>query len=83
MRYCSTSMTFTSPKKPYQYPDRGHDCQMSINDAFQDLWANSAAAGWGPEEIAYALYELTDNHSTALREKAALEVLLRGNKDQG
>ncbi len=45
-------MTFTPPKKPYQYPDRAIDCQASIDDAFQDLWDRSAAMGWGPEEIA-------------------------------
>jgi hypothetical protein len=29
--------------------------------------------GWGPEEIAAALYELTDNHLTGLRENETLE----------
>ena len=66
-------MTFTPPKKPYQYPDRAIDCQTSMDDAFRDLWDRSAAMGWGPEEIAAALYDLTDNHLTALRENDALD----------
>jgi hypothetical protein len=37
---------------------------------------NIAAAGWGPEEIAAAIYELTDNHLTALRENYVLDRLL-------
>ncbi|GLS29980.1 hypothetical protein SAMN04488498_104315 [Mesorhizobium albiziae] len=61
-------MTFTSPRNPDHYPDRDIDCQVSIDEAFRELWENIAAAGWGPEEIASALYELTDNHLTALRE---------------
>ena len=32
--------------------------------------------GWGPEDIAEALYELTANHLTGLREVAALKGLL-------
>ena len=65
-------MTFAPPKKPYQYPDRAIDCQVSMDDAFRDLWED-AAAGWGPEEIAAAIYELTDNHLTALRENYVLD----------
>lgn len=34
---------------------------------FASFGENLAAAKWGPEEIAAALYELTDNHLTALR----------------
>jgi hypothetical protein len=34
---------------------------------------NIGAEGWGPEEIAGALYELTANHLTALRENDALD----------
>ncbi|WP_394890478.1 hypothetical protein ACG873_03590 [Mesorhizobium sp. AaZ16] len=59
-----------------QYPDRAIDCQISIDEAFRDLWENVAAAGWGAEEIASAIYELTDNHLTALRENAAIDRLL-------
>ena len=55
------------PKKPYQYLDRAIDCQLSLDEAFRELWENVAAAGWGPEEIADALYELTDNHLAGLR----------------
>ena len=69
-------MTFTPPKKPYQYPDRAINCQASIDDAFQDLWDRSADIGWGPEEIAAALYDLTDNHLTALRQNQARDRLL-------
>jgi hypothetical protein len=35
-----------------------------------------AAAGWGPEEMAAAIYELTDNHLTARRENYVLDRLL-------
>jgi hypothetical protein len=66
-------MTFTPPKKPYQYPDRLIDCQVSMDGAFRDLWDRSAEMGWGPEEIAAALYELTDNHLAGLRENETLE----------
>ena len=62
--------SFSQPKKPYQDPDRAIDCKVSMDDAFRDLWDKSADMGWGPEEIAAALYELTDNHLTALREHA-------------
>jgi len=44
------------------------------------MWENLAAAGWGPDEIADALYELTDNHMTALRENEALDLRLAGSK---
>ncbi|GLS30733.1 hypothetical protein SAMN04488498_1295 [Mesorhizobium albiziae] len=64
---------FASPKHPDLYPDRPIDCQVSIDDAFREMWENIAAAGWGPEEIAGALYELTDNHLTALRENDSLD----------
>ena len=66
-------MTFTPPKHSHQYPDRLIDCQVALYDAFRELWENIAAAGWGPEEIAAALYELTDNHLTGLRETESLE----------
>ena len=54
-------MNFTPPKKPSHYPDRQIDCQVALDNAFRELWENTSAAGWGPEEIAAALYELTDN----------------------
>jgi len=56
------------PRRPDSYPDRGIDCQVAADEAFREVWENMAAAGWGPEEIAAALLELTDNHLTALRE---------------
>jgi hypothetical protein len=37
------------------------------------MWENIAAAGWAPEEIAGALYELTANHLIPLRENDALD----------
>ena len=58
-------------EEAYQYPDRAIDCQVSIDDAFRELWDKSADMGWGPEEIAAALYDLTDNHLTALRQNHA------------
>jgi hypothetical protein len=70
------ALRFTSPKKADHYPDRPIDCQVSIDGAFRELWESVAAAGWGPEEIAGAIYELTDNHLTALRENAAIDRLL-------
>jgi hypothetical protein len=66
---------FASPRNPDQYPDRDIDCQISIDEAFRELGDNIAAAGWGAEEIARALYELTDNHLTSLRENETLEGL--------
>ncbi len=62
------SLRVNPPKAAELYPDRDIDCQAAIDTAFRDLWENIAAAGWGREEIAGALYELTDNHLTALRE---------------
>lgn len=55
------------PRRPDAYPDRGIDCQQAADEAFREVWENMARAGWGPEEIAAAIYELTDNHLTALR----------------
>lgn len=55
------------PKRPDTYPDRGIDCQEAFDAAFREIWENMAAAGWGAEEIAAAVYELTDHHLTALR----------------
>ena len=52
------------------------DCQVALDDAFRELWENISAAGWGPEEIGAALYDLTDNHLTALRENQARDRLL-------
>ena len=65
-------MTFAPPKKPYQYPDRPIYCQVSMDDAFREC-GKIAAAGCGPEETAAAIYELTDNHLTALRENYVLD----------
>jgi hypothetical protein len=62
-------LPLSPPKKPYQYPDRAIDCQLSLDEAFRELWENITAAGWGPEEIADALYEL--NHLAGLRENDA------------
>lgn len=56
-----------SPRRQETYPDRGIDCQEAADEAFRVVWENMATAGWGPEEIAAAIYELTDNHLTALR----------------
>ena len=72
-------MTFAPPKKPYQYPDRAIDCQVSMDDAFRELWED-CGGGLGPEEIAAAIYDLTDNHLTALREQYALDRWLASEK---
>ncbi|TIP39605.1 hypothetical protein [Mesorhizobium sp.] len=69
-------LKFAPPKTADHYPDRAIDCQMSIDEAFREIWENVAAAGWGQEEIAGALYELTDNHLTALRENEFTELRL-------
>lgn len=55
------------PRRRETYPDRGIDCQEAADAAFREVWENMAEAGWGAEEIAAALYELTDHHLTALR----------------
>ena len=76
-------MTFDPPKKPYQYPDRLIDCQVAIDEAFQEMWEDIAAAGWGREEIANAIYELTDNHLTGLRENETVDRWLSNAKQSG
>lgn len=65
------------PRSCEQYPDRDIDCQEAADEAFRELWDNMAAARWGPEEIAAAILELTDNHLTALRmnEKTAEDII--------
>lgn len=60
-------MKLSPPRHQDHYPDRGIDCQEAADAAFREVWENLAAAGWGAKEIAAALYELTDNHLTALR----------------
>ena len=73
--------SFASPKYPHQYPDRAIDCQVSIDDAFREMWESISEAGWGPEEIACAIYDLTDNRLTALRENYALDRRLAAKGD--
>ena len=76
------SFQFSPPKIPNDYPDRPIDCQVAIDNAFRELWENIASVGWGSEEIACALYELIDNHLTALRENAAVDRLLPNIRPQ-
>jgi hypothetical protein len=52
------------------FPPRSH---ISTPTAPLTAKDNGALAGWGPEEIAAALYELTDTHLTGLRETEVLE----------
>lgn len=65
------------PRRQETYPDRGIDCQEAADAAFREVWENMAAAGWGAEEIAAAIYELTDNHLTALRENEKTDAATR------
>lgn len=74
------SLQFNPPRAADFYTDRDIDCQASIDGAFRDLWENIAAAGWDQEEIAGALYELTDNHLTALRENETVDRWLSSAK---
>jgi hypothetical protein len=69
------------PRHEDQYPDRGLDCQQAAHAAFRDLWEGVAAAGWSAEEIAAAIYELTDHHLTALRANAETEAQIAVSKD--
>ena len=46
--------------------------QVSIDDPFAEC-GKTFSSGWGPQENAGALYELTANHLIALRENDALD----------
>jgi len=57
--------SITPPRSSTQDPDRLLDCQMAMEDAFQQLAEAAEAVGWTADEVALALVELAGNHVLA------------------
>jgi hypothetical protein len=70
-------MNIQAPKRPLSHPDRLLDCQEAMDVAFHDLMGNAIAAGWGPQEVADAIAQLTDAHLMWRLEKARTEAQIR------
>ncbi|WP_292363457.1 hypothetical protein [Mesorhizobium sp.] len=53
-----SSIAIVEPSCPADHPDRGLQCQLALEPAFQELAERAAESGWTEDEIAYALLEL-------------------------
>ncbi|TIP87812.1 MAG: hypothetical protein E5X58_29605 [Mesorhizobium sp.] len=53
-----SSMAIVEPSCPADHPDRGLQCQLALEPAFQELAERASEFGWTEDEIAYALLEL-------------------------
>ncbi|TIW14707.1 MAG: hypothetical protein E5V81_26715 [Mesorhizobium sp.] len=53
-----SSVAIVEPSWPADHPDRGLQCQLALEPAFQQLVERAAESGWTEDEIANALLEL-------------------------
>jgi hypothetical protein len=53
-----SSVAIVEPSCPAGHPDRGLQCQLALEPAFQELAERAAESGWTEDEIAYALFKL-------------------------
>ncbi|RWN98937.1 MAG: hypothetical protein EOS07_36490, partial [Mesorhizobium sp.] len=53
-----SSVAIVEPSCPADHPDRGLQCQLALEPAFQELAERASESGWTEDEIAYALLEL-------------------------
>lgn len=72
------------PLSAPDHPDRGLDCQMYLEPAFQQVIAAAEAAGWEPHEVAAALLELALAHIAGREETARdEEAIARARRSPG
>ncbi|MER9048180.1 hypothetical protein NKH89_13130 [Mesorhizobium sp. M0923] len=55
-----SSIAIVEPSCPVDHRDRGLQCQLALEPAFQELADRAAGSSWTDDEIAYALLELAD-----------------------
>lgn len=53
-------MTIDKPKRPRSHPDRGLDCQMSLEKRIHAAMTEAYEAGWSDHEIVVAVGELAN-----------------------
>lgn len=73
------------PRKDEPYPDRDLDCQMAMDEHFQELIEAAGQSGWSREEAISAVAELARNQISADYENdvtnlAVLNALMRIGK---
>ncbi|WP_245489882.1 MULTISPECIES: hypothetical protein [unclassified Mesorhizobium] len=53
-----STVAIVEPSCPADHPERGLQCQLALEPAFQELAERAAESGWTEDEIAYALLGL-------------------------
>lgn len=66
----------TKPRKADKYPDRELDCQMAMEDHFQELIEAAEQSGWTREEAIVAVAELAKAQAMADDENEATDLAI-------